>query len=159
MKLSPPSSTMQWKTRAAPQPWPRSNAASATKLPPVEGCSDTDVTPKPPWQKRKEEYIAHVRHASRSVRLVSAADKLHNARSILGDYRILGDEVWSRFSGGKQGTLWYYRALVDAYRFSPGEPTEETLLAELDRVVCELESLAKSTNAAVAVVPTTGGID
>lgn len=108
----------------------------------VEGCSDTDATPKPPWQKRKEDYVAHVRHASRSVRLVSAADKLHNARAILGDYRVLGEEVWSRFSGGRQGTLWYYRALVEAYRSASGDPTEERLLGELDRVVSDLERSA-----------------
>ena len=63
----------------------------------VEGCTDTDQTPKPPWRKRKEDYIAHVRDASPSVRLVSMADKLHNARSILQDYRIYGEAVWKPF--------------------------------------------------------------
>src|SRR6185369_16391952 len=82
----------------------------------VQGCTDTVVTPKPPWRKRKEDYIAHVPHASASVRLVSAADKLHNARSILRDYRRLGDALWWRFNGGKEGTLWYYRALLEAFR-------------------------------------------
>src|SRR3712207_460221 len=51
----------------------------------VDGTSDTDVIPKPPWQERKRNYVAHVSGASKSVRLVSAADKLHNARSILRD--------------------------------------------------------------------------
>ena len=105
----------------------------------VEGCSDTDVTPKPPWRKRKENYVARVCHAPRSVRLVSAADKLHNARSILADYRLLGEAVWSRFTGGKDGTLWYYRALVAAYRDAAGDPIPMALLTELDRVVTELE--------------------
>jgi GTP pyrophosphokinase len=104
----------------------------------VEGCSDTDVTPKPPWRPRKEAYIAHVRTASRSVRLVSAADKLHNARSTLTDLHAIGDEIWSRFTGGKEGTLWYYRALLDAYR----EAGNSALLDELDRVVTEIERLA-----------------
>jgi len=104
----------------------------------VEGCTDTDETPKPPWRKRKEDYIAHVRHASPSVRLVSMADKLHNARSILQDYRTFGENVWKRFSGGKDGSLWYYRSLVEVFRESGSSP----LLEELDRVVRTLESLA-----------------
>jgi len=104
----------------------------------VEGCTDTDEMPKPPWRPRKEAYIAHVASASPSVRLVSAADKLHNARTILADYRRHGDAVWDRFSGGKDGTLWYYRALVEAYRPHGVTP----LVGELERVVGELERLA-----------------
>src|SRR6478672_7509499 len=47
----------------------------------VDGCTDADVTPKPPWRARKEAYIAHVASAAKSVLLVSSADKLHNART------------------------------------------------------------------------------
>ena len=71
----------------------------------VEGCTDTYEEPKPEWRPRKENYIAHVSQAPGSVRLVSAADKLHNARSILADLRALGDALWGRFTGGKDGTL------------------------------------------------------
>jgi (p)ppGpp synthase/HD superfamily hydrolase len=105
----------------------------------VAGNTDTFEDPKPPWRKRKERYVAHVAHASHSVRLVSAADKLHNARSILADLRSLGDELWDRFTGGKEGTLWYYRALVEAYTAAGANPVVE----ELDRVVCEIEALAR----------------
>ncbi len=80
----------------------------------VVEVSDTDVVPKPPWRERKEAYVARIRDAQRSARLVSAADKLHNARSILVDLRTEGEAVWRRFKGGKEGTLWYYRALVAA---------------------------------------------
>ena len=104
----------------------------------VSGCTDTDETPKPPWRKRKDEYVAHLASASPSVRLVSAADKLHNARTILADHRRHGDAVWSRFSGGKDGTLWYYRALVEAFRSHGATP----LVEELDRVVSDLEQRA-----------------
>jgi (p)ppGpp synthase/HD superfamily hydrolase len=105
----------------------------------VDGCTDAEVTPKPPWRARKEAYIAHIAEGpSPSVRLVSSADKLHNARSILSDFRTLGDAVWSRFKGGRDGTLWYYRALVDAYRAGGGTP----ILAELERTVVELERVA-----------------
>lgn len=104
----------------------------------VSGCSDADSFPKPPWLERKQAYIEHVQHASHSVRLVSAADKLHNARSILHDYRLIGEPVWRRFAGGKEGTLWYYRSLVEAF----GGPDSGPLIAELSRVVEELDLLA-----------------
>lgn len=105
----------------------------------VDGCTDAEITPKPPWRQRKEDYIAHLPTASASVRLVSAADKLYNAATILKDYRILGDSIWSRFKGGKEGSLWYYRALVVAFRKVESTP----LVDELDRVVSELENLVK----------------
>lgn len=104
----------------------------------VNGCTDAEVIPKPPWRTRKEAYIAHMAHASSSVRLVSAADKLHNARAILADYRVLGDALWTRFNGGKAGTLWYYRSLVGAFRARG----TTALIEELDRVVSEIEYLA-----------------
>ncbi len=105
----------------------------------VDGCTDTDESPKPAWRPRKEFYIRHIAEASPSVRLVSACDKLHNARSLVMDYRILGEDLWSRFTGRRDGTLWYYRAMVNALRVAGSSPVVE----ELDRVVTELESLAK----------------
>jgi (p)ppGpp synthase/HD superfamily hydrolase len=105
----------------------------------VWACTDADTIPKPPWRARKEAYIARILTEGASVRLVSSADKLHNARSILIDLRRDGESVWSRFKGGKEGTLWYYRALVDAFREAGGTP----ILDELTRVVTELEQLAR----------------
>ncbi|HEX2740611.1 MAG TPA: HD domain-containing protein [Rubrobacter sp.] len=104
----------------------------------VEGCTDTYDDPKPPWRERKEAYVSHLVGASDSVRLVSAADKLHNARTVLSDYRLLGDDLWERFNGGREGTLWYYRAIVDGLRKVDSTP----LIEDLDRVVTELERLA-----------------
>ena len=104
----------------------------------VDACSDTDIFPKPPWRARKEAYLAHLPAATDEVRLVSVADKLHNARAILADYRQRGEAVWERFNGGREGTLWYYRELVAAFR--AGEVTP--LVEELDRTVSELERLA-----------------
>jgi GTP pyrophosphokinase len=106
----------------------------------VEGCTDAFTTPKPPWRERKEAYLAHLPQASAAVRLVSAADKLHNARTILADYRQLGEALWDRFNGGKEGTLWYYRALVETFQASGSF----SLVEELDRVVAELERLASA---------------
>ena len=104
----------------------------------VAGNTDTYEDPKPPWRERKEGYVNRIARKPYSVRLVSAADKLHNARSILADLRTVGDELWQRFNGGKEGTLWYYRALAEA--FETAGPN--SVVEELDRVVCELERLA-----------------
>src|SRR5215204_2472242 len=102
----------------------------------VAGCTDTYEDPKPPWRERKERYVSHLADASDSVRVVSSADKLHNARTVLSDYRALGEVLWDRFNGGREGTLWYYRAIVDALR------NEDPVVEDLDRVVTELERLA-----------------
>ena len=104
----------------------------------VAGCTDSWETPKRPWGERKEEYIAHLTSQPPSVLLVSCADKVHNARTILEDYRQKGDKTMERFKGGKAGTLWYYRALVDTYRAIQCT----SLVDELDRIVTELERLA-----------------
>ena len=107
----------------------------------VEGCTDADTHPKPPWRERKERYIAHLAEADASVLLVSAADKLSNARSTLADLRRLGDAVWDRFNAGRDDTLWFYRAVVDALRANPAHQAD--LVAELDRMVAELEHLPR----------------
>jgi (p)ppGpp synthase/HD superfamily hydrolase len=106
----------------------------------VDGCTDTYESPKPPWRERKERYLAHLAGASGSVRLVSSADKLHNARTVLSDYRLLGEDLWTRFNGKKEGTLWYYRAVVDALQ------GDSPIVEELDRVVTELETLSDKCN-------------
>jgi (p)ppGpp synthase/HD superfamily hydrolase len=106
----------------------------------VEGCTDSDTHPKPPWRARKAAYVAHVADLDGPILLVSAADKLHNSRSIVSDLRRFGNATWDRFKGRRDGSLWYYRALVDAFRANPAHPPE--LLDELDRTVTEMESLA-----------------
>ena len=107
----------------------------------VEGCTDAETIPKPPWRERKERYIAHLAKAPESVLLVSASDKLHNARAILQDFRELSEALWSRFNGGREGTLWYYRALCDAFLAHGSTP----LRRELERTVDDLETLAART--------------
>ncbi len=105
----------------------------------VDGCTDSYTEPKPPWRARKLAYIQRVAEESPDVRLVSAADKLSNARETLHELRVHGDSVFEKFEGKKEGTLWYYRALVEVFRKSGTNP----LIDELDRVVTELQSLAK----------------
>lgn len=77
----------------------------------VLGCTDTLEHPKPPWKPRKMAYIAHAAAAARSTCLVSAADKLHNARAIERDYLTLGEALWARFNAPKEDVLWYYAEL------------------------------------------------
>jgi (p)ppGpp synthase/HD superfamily hydrolase len=105
----------------------------------VVACSDAETIPKPPWRQRKEQYIEHFRHAPIEVRRVSLADKLHNARSILSDWYRVKDEIWNRFTGRKEGTLWYYRSMVEASKAAGGLLY---LTAELERVVIQLENLS-----------------
>lgn len=109
----------------------------------VDGCTDSDTIPKPPWRERKEAYIAHIATASPSVLLVSACDKLYNARSILADYRVMGEEIWERFKGGKKdGTLWYYQALVEAYK----KTGQHRVYDELERTVREIVDMVQSND-------------
>ena len=105
----------------------------------VLGCTDTDVIPKPPWRPRKEAHLERLRTAPPSVLLVAAADKLHNARTILAEYRLAGESTWQRFNGGREGTLWYYHATLALLR----ERAEGPLIEELARVIDELEALAR----------------
>lgn len=105
----------------------------------VEGCTDSFVEPKPEWLVRKTAYIEAVKQADDETRLVSASDKLHNARTVLSDFRNHGDAIWIRFNGKKEGTLWYYRALSDEYAKKPNRITRE-----LEVTVRELERLVKA---------------
>jgi (p)ppGpp synthase/HD superfamily hydrolase len=106
----------------------------------VEGCTDSFGEPKAEWVERKRDYLREVTHADAETRLVSASDKLHNVRTILADYRKDGEAIWVRFSGKRDGTLWYYRALSDEYeRRGPNRNSRELALAvaELERLVDE----------------------
>jgi (p)ppGpp synthase/HD superfamily hydrolase len=108
----------------------------------VDQCSDTDVVPKPPWKKRKQDYIDHLGYASEATILVSLGDKLDNARAILRDYRVHGPELWKRFSvHDPQEHLWYYRSLLAVYK----NRNSTWLVAELERVLGELEDLVTAT--------------
>ena len=116
----------------------------------VMGCTDgieDEQGKKSPWRERKEAYIAHVRDAEPSILLVSNADKLHNARCILKDLRYQGLTAFDRFTGKRDGTLWYYRSLADVFLArSPEQPAEHPgryeLSRELERVVLDMHRLA-----------------
>ena len=106
----------------------------------VRECSDWNGDgAKPSWQQRKESFVASIAKISASGRLVAAADKLHNARDLREDYRVLGDGLWHRFNGGRTGTLWYYRAVADALE---QVSAPKRIVEELQRIVTDLEELA-----------------
>ena len=111
----------------------------------VRANSDTDEVPKPPWQARKEAYIAAVAHKAPDEIRVSLADKLHNARAILTDYRRHGEDLWSRFKAGEgKSVRWYYRELAVAFRARENHlgPAGRSTLAELEWTLDELDRLA-----------------
>src|SRR4029453_5864534 len=102
---------------------------------------DSYDDPKPPWRERKEAYVGHVRErvergGDEPALRVSLADKLHNTRAILADVRDSGDAVFERFSGKREGTLWYYTALVDAFSGFPNR-----MVGALERAVAALGRL------------------
>ena len=107
----------------------------------VDGCTDAYTEPKPPWRDRKEKYIRRLKTEDGETRLVSAADKLNNVRSILSDYRVVGESVWLRFAGGREGTLWYYRTLRDEFL----RHQRNRITLDLELAVNELESLAEGS--------------
>lgn len=105
----------------------------------VRGCSDTDQTPKPPWEPRKREYLEHLPEASASVRFVSCADKLANVRSLIADFRQKGDTLWERFNAPKERQLWLYQAYADEFERKPSP----RMAAELMRQVRLLHELVR----------------
>jgi (p)ppGpp synthase/HD superfamily hydrolase len=119
----------------------------------VEGCTDADTPDKGPWLPRKKKYIERLRSARPEVLIVSAADKIHNLRETLADYHEQGEKVFQRFSKGKRGTLWYYRALLAVFderlRSDLGsrKPGMRRLVEELARMVHEMDNLAAKRGA------------
>jgi len=104
----------------------------------VDGLTDTYGSPKPPWRNRKERYLEHLRTAGPEVQRISLADKLHNSRTLLNDLRKYGNATWDRFRGGREGTLWYYRALLEIFE----EINDSILVLEFSEIVSEIEDLA-----------------
>lgn len=101
----------------------------------VDACTDSYTIPKPPWRQRKEQFIAAMKDADASIQRVALADKVHNARSTLRDLRVEGEKAWDRFNGGKEGTLWYYHSLIEAFSWH----NQSELLEEFKRLVVEIE--------------------
>lgn len=108
----------------------------------VSDCSDSDTLPKPPWRERKERYINSLSGKSSDSLLVSLCDKIYNAEAILSDLLTDGEQVWDRFRGGKEGTLWYYQAIAAAFeQCRPGH-----LSRKLSRLVADMHAHAGMTS-------------
>ena len=107
----------------------------------VWACSDSDGHPKPPWRERKEKHVGAAAAAPAQVKLILAADKLHNAQCILRDLRTQGKGLWGRFKGEREGTLWYYGAMLRAL----ASDWEHPILLELHRAVDALHHAARET--------------
>jgi (p)ppGpp synthase/HD superfamily hydrolase len=105
----------------------------------VAACSDTFETPKPPWRARKEAFITALDTMPPHAWLVALADKVHNARAIVADLRQIGPAAFDRFTGGRDGTLWYYATMAERLAvLAPGPLSEE-----LVRLAAEMRELAE----------------
>ena len=107
----------------------------------VKGLSDTlaeNPNEKEPWEQRKQAYVEQLRREPDDVQLISAADKLYNARTILDDYRKIGPEVWARFKRGRDQQLWYFGALLEVFEQS----RTNRIVEEFKRVVEDLTQIS-----------------
>ncbi len=107
----------------------------------VDDCTDTDQTPKPPWRTRKEQFLERLtQHVADESLLVIAADKLHNARTIVATLRVEGAATFDRFTGKQDGTLWYYREVAERLEQRRAGP----IVAELQAVVRQMHAMVDS---------------
>ncbi len=114
----------------------------------VEGLSDSlaaDSGNKEPWLERKKAYIERLRGEPADVQLISAADKLYNARSILDEYRYIGSEIWKRFKRGRNDQIWYLRELLKIFNAAD----RNRIVAELELVTNELARISAGEKGAV----------
>jgi (p)ppGpp synthase/HD superfamily hydrolase len=108
----------------------------------VEGCTDSfeeDSNKKQEWEVRKKSYIDRLRKEPEGTLLVSAADKLYNARAILEDYREIGSSLWGRFKRGRKEQLWYFDELIKVYE---QRCPHWRVVSELKRVIGDLTQLS-----------------
>ena len=118
----------------------------------VEGLSDSfaeDSSSKENWENRKHGYLGRLRGEPKDVLLISAADKLYNARTILDEYRATGPRVWDRFKRGRDQQIWYFQELLKLFK-SAGT---NRIVDELARVVGELERLSVDEHASERSLP------
>ena len=107
----------------------------------VEGLSDTfveDSCQKENWEERKHAYVERLKSEPPDVQLISAADKLYNARTMLDEYRAIGPEVWKRFKRGRVQQINYFDSLLKVFK-SAGT---NRIVEEFARVVSELKVIS-----------------
>lgn len=107
----------------------------------VEACSDSlseDPEAKAPYVERKTQHLEHLRQANDDVLLVTAADKLHNARAIHTDLMVVGPDMLDRFNGTPEQILWYYNSILEILEQRGVKPT---LTASLRHTVDGIEGI------------------
>jgi GTP pyrophosphokinase len=107
----------------------------------VVGCSDCTSKPKPPWEPRKRSYLDRLRRDDPTVKLVVTADKVHNTRALVRDYRTVGEAMWLRFNADKHQQCWYLRACVEAL----SDGWSHSILSDFELIVIELENLVRAS--------------
>ncbi len=107
----------------------------------VLACSDTLEKQKPEWKNRKTAYLEELNQVKNpSILLVSIADKLHNIKSILRDYKQIGEELWTRFNANRDEILCYYSSLLDIYKVK-SKQIDPYLINELETKLEEINKL------------------
>ena len=112
----------------------------------VEGLSDTlaeDHDKKEGWEERKIAYLKKLRNEPENVLLISAADKLYNAKALLADFKDVGPEIWKRFKRGPKEQIWYLYELLAIFQLR----LKSRMVAELANVVHELgQAVSRDTS-------------
>ena len=108
----------------------------------VRGVSE-DKDPNAPgddratWLERKEKYLAVLAQGSPDAMMVSAADKIHNLRSMIAAYRQQGEELWASFNSPADKKLWFYEQVLGVVR----DRVEPQLVKDLEKELETMRSL------------------
>ncbi len=106
----------------------------------IDACTDAHELPKPPWEERKRAHVDRMKNAPEGALLIIAADKIHNLRAMIADYRAVGDALWGRFKKGRPDILWYYRAMAAELRGL----SSHRIYDELDAMIDAFEQLTSN---------------
>jgi (p)ppGpp synthase/HD superfamily hydrolase len=101
----------------------------------VEGCTESDAVPQPPWKERKQKYLENISQGSPEILRVALADKVHNARSNLSEWYLYGEKAWNQEQ--RERTLWFYRSVIEVAQTL----IDSSLLEEFRRIVQQLEAI------------------
>ena len=86
----------------------------------------TEQNKEDPWQKRKDDYLAHLKGASYEAKLICAADKIHNLQSMIAVYEKLGKEAEKEFNAPLDKKIWFYDACYEIIKEDSNIPQELT---------------------------------
>jgi len=101
--------------------------------------SVTETNKDDPWQKRKDDYLAHLKEANYEAKLLCAADKIHNLLSMIAAYKKFGKKAENAFNAPLDKKIWFYNACYKIIKEDQKMPKE--LMAELQTALTEIESM------------------